>query len=126
VAEKSGIVHGYGGFLDRRQRGRDVLRGTTAVAGDDRGDAHPNEVLGQGMVGNLVRVRVHVDKTRSDDQAFRLDDRLRGCARQRADRGDPSTADSNVDETTWRASAINNDPATDERVERLDGQQRCQ
>ena len=55
------------------QRLADVERRAAAVAGDDRRHAHPDEVLGARMIGEIVGVGVDVDEAGRDDQAGRVD-----------------------------------------------------
>ena len=80
----------------------DVERGAAAVAGDDRGDAHADEVRGRGTIDEVVGVRVDVDESGRHDQPGRVDD-LRGLRpREAADRRDPAVLDRDVGERRRR------------------------
>ena len=69
VADQRREVDRGAGALDVAERLADVERRAAAVAGDDRRDAHADEVLGERLLDEIVGVRVDVDEARRDDQA---------------------------------------------------------
>ena len=75
--------------LMRGERLADVERRAAAVAGDDRRHAHADEVLGERLLREIVRVRVHVDEAGRDDQPRGVDHlarvlRARWCRSRRS------------------------------------------
>ncbi len=69
-----------------------------------------------GMVGNLVRVSMNVDKPRRHHRAGRVDDVLRLSAAQRAHLGDAAVDDADVRLARGGAGAIDDAAAGDEHV----------
>jgi len=97
VADQAGVVGADAAALEPGEVGAQVLDRAAAVAGDERGDAHAQEVLGAGLPDEVgVDVGVHVDEARGHRQP--VEEQLRRAGRhvEPAESGDAAVADREV------------------------------
>ncbi len=87
-----------------------------------RGNALAHGALGQAVSEQgAVAVRVHVDETGSDDQAFGVDAPRAGPLGEHAQRRDPAVANSEVAADGFSPRAIDKRSADNQQIERLFG-----
>ena len=93
-------------------------RGETdaAVAGNHGGDTVPARRLEQAVpCGLTVVVSVDVDEAGRDDETGRFEN-FRGVAEVVADSRDPTVADRDVGEETWRSRPVDDGAASDDQI----------
>ena len=73
VTDERGVIDGGGRVTYSRQRLRHVGRRASAVAGDDRGHAHVDEVRRGRVIREVVGMRVDVDEARRHDEIASVD-----------------------------------------------------
>ena len=116
VADERREIDGGGAFPQRRQRRPDVQRGSAAIAGDDRGHAHPREVGGGGPIDQAVGMGMDVDEAGGDSQAGRVDDLGGLRPGNPPDRRNLSVLDGHVGDGAGAARAIDDRAAGNEKV----------
>jgi hypothetical protein len=90
----------------------------SAIADDDGGHAHAQEVLGLGRVGGLVGVRVDINESWRDDHPCSVNLHLRPCI-ELADGGNVAIFHRHVGEESGIASAVHHATVPNDEVERL-------
>src|SRR5690606_4435668 len=66
VPDQGGDVQGDAEFLEFLEKGGDIRLRCAAVAGDDGGDPHAQEVFRHGQFGKILGMRMHVDEAGGD------------------------------------------------------------
>ena len=116
MADERGEVDRGARLLDLGQRFADVERRAAAVAGHDGRDAHADEVLGAGVLGQVVSVGVDVDESRCDDEVGGVDGLAPVARIDLADGGDSARGDRDVGLALRRTGAVHDSPADDDHV----------
>ena len=103
-------------MTDLVERLADVHRRAAAVAGDDRGHSHAQEILRPRLLRQIVRMGVDVDEPRRHDQAGGVDGPLRCGFLEIADPRDAAVPDRHVGVKGPRAGAVDHGAVADEEV----------
>ncbi len=115
VADKRGHIHRDLGFLNLGEELGNIGPRMAAVPGDNRGDAHAQKVLCRRDAADVLRMRVHVHKTRRGHLASGIDgDRRRSLHGPGGD--DPPVLHGNAACHHGSAAAIGNLRVGDQKI----------
>jgi hypothetical protein len=120
VADERGNVGRNLFAFDVGEEFADVKFGAAAVANDERGDAHAEEVFGLGLLDDFVGVRVDVNEARRDDQSGGINFLL-GLAGHATDGDDAALLDADVGEVRGVACAVHDASVADDTIVRAGG-----